>query len=167
MEHPQKTLHAMGEPDEEEIRAAFDFFDEDGSGSIDVDELRTAFAGIGILDEELLQRLVRELDRDGNGEIDYKEFLAVTSCGAETPVKPESLSWQDVFQLFDTAKKENLSLDDLRTQFGGDIHDAQLRDILRLMSSNAADGSNVQVSSDEFVSYCEREFGSGTSVTNI
>ncbi|KAF9653966.1 EF-hand [Thelephora ganbajun] len=60
----------------DEYRQAFEMFDEDGSGSISITELKEVFRSIGQkLDDEELELILKEADRDGDREIDYEEFL--------------------------------------------------------------------------------------------
>ena len=59
---------------EEYLKTAFRMFDTDGSGTIDVAELRTLLSGEEFKDvytEKQLQAAIREVDADGNGEIDF------------------------------------------------------------------------------------------------
>ena len=58
------------------LRRCWKYFDTDGSGNIDIDEMRNALlvkANL-VFDEQILQKLMREWDDDGTGEIDYRKF---------------------------------------------------------------------------------------------
>eukprot|EP01050_Picozoa_sp_SAG11_P010729 SAG11_NODE_1093_length_5906_cov_10.683313_1_plen_584_part_00 len=58
------------------LRRAFQFFDADGSGAIDKDELKRAMmlkCGL-VFEENLLQRIIDALDDDGSGLIDFRKF---------------------------------------------------------------------------------------------
>ena len=55
----------------EEYREAFDCFDKDGNGQIDVEELRFIFKKLGIhIDDEQLGTLISQVDIDQNGIIE-------------------------------------------------------------------------------------------------
>ena len=59
------------------LRASFDKFDQDGSGSIDVSEFGQACKEIGkqfVSEEELLETMAR-FDQSGDGDISLSEFL--------------------------------------------------------------------------------------------
>ncbi len=61
---------------EQNLRMAFDNYDTDNSGFLDIKELRSA---LGILDKDnvsadLLKDLLLEIDKNGDGEISYTEF---------------------------------------------------------------------------------------------
>lgn len=63
---------------EEYLKAAFNMFDTDHSGKIDMKELNTLLAGEEFKDvysEEELRRAIAEVDENGDGEIDFEEFL--------------------------------------------------------------------------------------------
>ena len=63
------------------IMQAFRIFDEDGSGSLDYDEVRRVVDGLGQLPEdpeeaeEEFDRMCKLCDKDGDGEIDAAEFV--------------------------------------------------------------------------------------------
>eukprot|EP01025_Chloroclados_australasicus_P001558 TRINITY_DN10396_c0_g1_i2.p1 TRINITY_DN10396_c0_g1~~TRINITY_DN10396_c0_g1_i2.p1 ORF type:complete len:163 (-),score=32.11 TRINITY_DN10396_c0_g1_i2:152-640(-) len=64
-------------PDEVELcQKAFNQYDKDKSGTIDVKELRTVLSQMNMFpsDDELFV-LVNSFDDDGSGEIDFPEFL--------------------------------------------------------------------------------------------
>mmetsp|Transcript_52394 Transcript_52394/g.119473 ORF Transcript_52394/g.119473 Transcript_52394/m.119473 type:complete len:887 (-) Transcript_52394:62-2722(-) len=57
---------------------AFIFFDEDGSGNLDADELKAALVMIGIdpaISEECVARLMDTIDDDHTNSVDMKEFV--------------------------------------------------------------------------------------------
>lgn len=68
------------------LKAAFDMFDQDGSGKIDNEEV------LELLNGDLLQNLVSndaikkamlEIDQNGDGEIDFEEFkMMMKKCNA-------------------------------------------------------------------------------------
>ena len=59
-----------------EIRDAFNQFDADGSGSIDVDELKTAMEALGFKPKKKeVIAMIAEVDEDGSGTIDFEEFV--------------------------------------------------------------------------------------------
>ena len=59
-----------------EYKEAFQIFDKDGSGSIDVYELRRVFRSLGKnLTRQEVQDLFDEVDTDGSGGIEFEEFL--------------------------------------------------------------------------------------------
>lgn len=67
-------IHKGKATDEEaELRAAFEVFDRDGSGTISAEEMRHVMRSIGeeLTDAEI-EEMIKEADTDGNGSIDCK-----------------------------------------------------------------------------------------------
>ena len=55
-----------------EIREAFDLFDTDHSGEIDVGELKQALMNLGIdTKNQTLQNMLADIDKNGNANIDF------------------------------------------------------------------------------------------------
>ena len=67
------------------IQAAFDAFDDDNSGELDLVEFKLAIQQLGInITEQQFERLVNEIDEDGNGSIDRDEFtVAITKLDVD------------------------------------------------------------------------------------
>jgi calcium-dependent protein kinase len=56
------------------LKAAFDCYDKDGSGSISVEEIKDVL-GVGKnINKEVWDQLVLEVDENGDGEVSYEEF---------------------------------------------------------------------------------------------
>lgn len=84
----------------QEIREAFDLFDSEGAGTIDVKELKVAMRALGFEPKkEDLKKMMSEVDAAGSGTIDFNEFLTLMSVKmAEKDSKEEILK---AFKLFD------------------------------------------------------------------
>eukprot|EP00736_Rhodelphis_marinus_P011712 Rmarinus@m.3031 len=75
---PTRILH-VGE--------AFDFFDEDKSGAISVDELRSVLRQLGMeVSESDFRMMVKRLDSDESGDITWDEFVVEFVCNPEITV---------------------------------------------------------------------------------
>lgn len=60
---------------EDELRAVFDAIDTDGSGDIDLGELRAAITQVSpTADEDTIAKMLTMADADGSGEVDFDEF---------------------------------------------------------------------------------------------
>lgn len=70
------TLHLNKLERDENLIAAFSFFDKDGSGYITIDELQQACKEFGLGDAHL-DEMIKEIDQDNDGRIDYGEFAAM------------------------------------------------------------------------------------------
>jgi calcium-dependent protein kinase len=71
-------LHSYSYLQDTQLRAAFSFFDKDGNGTINRDELREVLESDDFaLKEEEIQRIIAGVDINGDGEIDYLEFITM------------------------------------------------------------------------------------------
>jgi len=61
-----------------ELRQAFEVFDADGGGDIDIKELGQVMESLGIrTTKKELQEMIREVDADNSGTVDFHEFLGL------------------------------------------------------------------------------------------
>ena len=75
---------AISDDQRAKLKAAFDSFDADNSGSMDTSELSVLMRRMGYepSDDEL-KKVLAEVDADGSGEIDFDEFLVLVKKVAE------------------------------------------------------------------------------------
>lgn len=67
---------ALDEEDLEEIKEAFRLFDSDGSGTIDVRELKAAMRALGFQVKKVeIRQMIADIDKDESGSIDMDEFI--------------------------------------------------------------------------------------------
>merc|ERR1712072_298860 len=84
-----------------EMREAFDLFDSDGGGTIDIDELGTAMEALGFQPKKgEIKKMVDDLDKDGDGTIDWDEFMIL--MGGKLSDKDMKDDMVKAFKLFDT-----------------------------------------------------------------
>ena len=59
---------------DDKLKAAFDYFDKDGGGSISVDEIKEVL-GVGKnISKKVWDQVVLEVDENGDGEVSFEEF---------------------------------------------------------------------------------------------
>ncbi|XP_075507643.1 uncharacterized protein LOC142544485 [Primulina tabacum] len=65
------------ETDADQMREAFELFDEDQNGFISADELRQVMIRFGeaFITDEDIDQLIKQADLDGDGQINYEEFV--------------------------------------------------------------------------------------------
>ncbi|MQL74876.1 hypothetical protein Taro_007219 [Colocasia esculenta] len=75
----------MDEKDEEEdMREAFNVFDQNGDGFITVEELRSVLASLGLKQGRTVEdcrKMIRKVDVDGDGMVNFKEFKQMMRGG--------------------------------------------------------------------------------------
>ncbi|MBO3458012.1 EF-hand domain-containing protein [Aetokthonos hydrillicola Thurmond2011] len=67
------------------FQLAFSVFDENNSGEITADEMRSVMNQFGLTDEEL-DEMVNEIDHDGDGSINFEEFCKLIPEESETNI---------------------------------------------------------------------------------
>jgi Ca2+-binding EF-hand superfamily protein len=73
---PKPVKKALDEEDLEEIKEAFHLFDTDGSGSIDVRELKAAMRALGFqVKKAEIRQMIADIDKDESGTINLDEFI--------------------------------------------------------------------------------------------
>ncbi|KAK8617264.1 hypothetical protein V6N13_080182 [Hibiscus sabdariffa] len=78
------SLHLQRMANDEHLRKAFSFFDKDGNGFIDPDELRDALMEDGSDDcTNVANDIFQEVDTDKDGRISYDEFAAMMKTGTD------------------------------------------------------------------------------------
>merc|ERR1712188_268324 len=72
----KKKAGQLSDEQMDEIREAFNLFDGDQSGAIDVRGLKAAMRALGFeVKKEELKKMISDIDNDGNGSIEFQEFL--------------------------------------------------------------------------------------------
>ncbi|KAF8402300.1 hypothetical protein HHK36_013252 [Tetracentron sinense] len=75
----------MDERDEEEdMREAFNVFDQNGDGFITGEELRSVLASLGLKQGRTIEdckRMIMKVDADGDGMVNFKEFKQMMKGG--------------------------------------------------------------------------------------
>merc|ERR1712086_744075 len=132
--NPKKKAKGGGLTDEqvEEIREAFNLFDADQSGAIDVRELKAAMRALGFeVKKEELKKMISDIDNDGNGDIDFNEFLDMMTGKMGEKDTREDI--EKVFKLFDDDSTGKISLRNLRRvaqELGENIDEEELQDMI-------------------------------------
>uniref|UniRef100_A0ACD6AHL8 Uncharacterized protein n=1 Tax=Avena sativa TaxID=4498 RepID=A0ACD6AHL8_AVESA len=73
------SLHLKKMTNDEYLASAFRYFDKDGSGFIELDELRQELGP----NEQAILEIIRDVDTDKDGRISYQEFELMMKSGAD------------------------------------------------------------------------------------
>ncbi|XP_043724682.1 calcium-dependent protein kinase 13 [Telopea speciosissima] len=78
------SLHLQRMANDEHLRKAFSYFDKDGNGYIDPEELQGALMEDGtITSADVANDIFQEVDTDKDGKISYEEFAAMMKTGTD------------------------------------------------------------------------------------
>ena len=116
-----------------EIREAFDLFDTDKSGEIDVAELKQALMNLGIdTKNQTLQNMLADIDKNGNANIDFDEFIDMMTAKMSNKDTREDL--EKVFELFlgddDTDKIDIKHLKRVCKELNENMSDDELNEMI-------------------------------------
>ena len=88
------SLYSKNLLDDKLLKAAFDSFDVDGNGQIDIEELKLVLAVDDDMDDYVLENIIKQVDKDGDNEISYYEFKNMMLLTAAQPSKETQQGWQ-------------------------------------------------------------------------
>ncbi|KAF6731318.1 Centrin-2 [Oryzias melastigma] len=139
----------LTEEQKQEIREAFELFDTDGSGFIDVKDLKVAMRALGFEPKkEEIKKMISEVDKDATGKISFADFLTVmTQKMAEKDSKEEILK---AFRLFDDDETGKISFRNLKRvakELGENLTDEELQEMIE-EADRDGDG---EVNQEEFL----------------
>ncbi|CAM4600676.1 centrin-2 isoform X1 [Lepidochelys kempii] len=122
----------LTEDQKQEIREAFDLFDTDGTGNIDVKELKVAMRALGFEPKkEEIKKMISDIDKEGTGKISFHDFLVVmTQKMAEKDSKEEILK---AFKLFDDDETGKISFKNLKRvakELGENLTEEELQEMI-------------------------------------
>ncbi|XP_031450249.1 caltractin-like isoform X1 [Phasianus colchicus] len=136
----------------QQLREAFDMFDPDGSGLMDVKDLKIMMRALGCeLRKVEMKRIISEVDENGSGKINFESFLRVMTqkmvCEPSWSqrlkfllpnftMQAEPFSKEEIlkgFKLFDYDGTGKISLEKLKlvaTEVEEDITDEELQEMI-------------------------------------
>merc|ERR1711904_560699 len=136
----KKKAGQLSDEQMDEIREAFNLFDGDQSGAIDVRELKAAMRALGFeVKNEELKKMVSDVDNDGNGTIEFAEFLQMMT--GKMGEKDSKLFDDD-----NTNKISFRTLARVAQELGENIDDEELQDMIN-QADRDGDG---EINIDEF-----------------
>ncbi|PIN16702.1 Ca2+/calmodulin-dependent protein kinase, EF-Hand protein superfamily [Handroanthus impetiginosus] len=96
------SIHLRKMGNDEHLRKAFEFFDRNESGYIEIEELRDAFADEAeVTSEEVINAIIQDVDTDKDGRISFDEFAAMMKAGTD---------WRKASRQYSRERYNSLSL---------------------------------------------------------
>ena len=156
-----KKKKALTKEQVDEIKSAFELFDKDHSGTIDVNELRDAMKALGIyLKRDDVKEMMKRVDKDQSGSIELDEFMslmaekivsfAVVICVIQSERNPEE-ELRKAFRIYDGDDSGKISFDNLK-KVAIDLNEQLTDDEIKEMIEIADTDKDGEVSLDEFIS---------------
>lgn len=117
----------------EEIKEAFNLFDTEGKGSIDVRELKAAFRALGFqVKKAEIRQLFIDMDKDlSSAMVTYDEFVEMVTPRMQNRDSREEI--MKVFALFDDDNTGAISFKNLKrvaTELGENLTDEELQEMI-------------------------------------
>ncbi|KAK9398894.1 caltractin-like [Crotalus adamanteus] len=124
--------HELSEDQKQEIREAFDLFDTEGCGSIDIKELKVAMRALGFEPKkEEIKKMIADIGKDGSSTLNFEDFLTMmTTKMNEKDSKEEILK---AFRLFDDDGTGKISFKNLKRvskELGENLTDEELQEMI-------------------------------------
>ncbi|KAK4749471.1 hypothetical protein SAY87_026920 [Trapa incisa] len=98
-------IHLKKMDNDEHLRKAFEFFDKDKSGYIEMEELRDALTDEVDMREEVVRAVMQDVDVDKDGRISYDEFATMMKAGTD---------WRKASRQYSRDRFNNLSINLMR-----------------------------------------------------
>ncbi|XP_010156994.1 PREDICTED: LOW QUALITY PROTEIN: centrin-2-like, partial [Eurypyga helias] len=120
----------LTEEQKQEVREAFDLFDADGTGNIDVKELKVAMRALGFEPKrEEIKTMISDINKEGTGKIGFNHFLVVMAQKMVCTFKNSKEEILKAFKLFDdeTSKICFKNLQRVARDLGEKITDEELQ----------------------------------------
>jgi len=139
----------LTEDQKQELREAFELFDVDKTGSIDLHELKVLMRALGFdVKKPDVIKMVHEVDPSNNGAVDYEQFLEIMTDKYADRDPEEEI--KKAFQLFDDDHSGKISLKNMKRvarELGENLSEEELQAMIDEFDRDQ-DG---EISSEEFL----------------
>ncbi|CAD5183631.1 unnamed protein product [Musa acuminata subsp. burmannicoides] len=101
------SIHLKKIGNDEHLHKAFQYFDQNKSGYIEIEELRDCLADdIGPNHEEVINAIICDVDTDKDGKISYEEFATMMKAGTDWRKASRQYSRELLYSLSSKLKKD-------------------------------------------------------------
>lgn len=129
------------------LRDEFEKIDKDGSGYIEIDELREALTNRNLKQStEEIQAIIDQLDYANNDKINYTEFIAAT-IDVRKIINQDERKLKAIFNSFDVDNTGGISRENLKlafSKYGRLITDQEIDDIMKMHDKKHTDFIDFQ-----------------------
>jgi Ca2+-binding EF-hand superfamily protein len=130
--HSRSHNFTLSDAEKQELRQAFNLFDQDGGGKIDADEVRVVLRVLGFNPSlEELHRLLDEIDPKGSGTVDFNQFTKILLKKISEPLPTNAMIRS--FNNLDVDMDGHITIDDLTAvaeELGEDLSQEELHQII-------------------------------------
>ena len=132
----------MSKVGEEAIRAAFTYYDADGSGKVSSSELKKVMDHLGlVLPEDQIKQVIAQYDFNSDGEWEWSEFYDFYMKVVVNEMKSISLEDETlaVFKLLDADKDgkiDNKEIKAFLVQIGQTANDTEIQELIDAYDAN-------------------------------
>lgn len=146
---PAGPKFELSEEQKSDIKEAFDLFDTEGTGKIDVKELKVAIRALGFEPKkEEIKKMIADIDKENTGKLSFDDFLSLMSIKmAEKDSKEEIMK---AFRLFDDDETGKISFKNLKRvakELGENLTDEELQEMI----DEADRDGDGEINQDEFL----------------
>ena len=121
-------------------------FDTDGTGRIDVKELKVTMRALGFEPKkEDIKKCLADLGKDGNSTIDFNDFYQIMEI--KMGDRDSKAEMEKAFRLFDDDNTGKISFKNLKrvcTEIGGNINDEEIQEMIDEADRNGDGQVNLQ-----------------------
>ncbi|GMH82010.1 hypothetical protein TrVE_jg5283 [Triparma verrucosa] len=139
---------ALDDESREEIKEAFQLFDTEGKGSIDIKELKAAFRALGFqVKKAEIKQMMGDVDKSDSESVSFDDFVEM--CGPKMIGRDTREEIMKVFSLFDDDTTGAISFRNLKrvaTELGENLTDEELQEMI---DEADRDGDGL-INEDEF-----------------
>lgn len=139
----------LTEAQKQEIKEAFDLFDQENSGFIETRHLKVAMRALGFeAKKEEVTRLLKDADKEDSGKISLENFTKVMSVKIAHRDPNEEII--RAFKLFDDDNTGKISLQNLQRvsrELGENLTDEELQEMI----DEADKDGDGEISQEEFL----------------